>query len=202
MRANQLAVGCGDLSLHEILAVDPQVDKKALCNSEDITLSLFQVEKKEGPPLPSSSSCLPKAAVFSFQTWHTRAPGIVGILLGVPKKKGGDVCCSVIVGTSFGQLFEDSKVETICSKDGMHICGVIFAGVRTNQQDYDTAVQWTSHILSKGCSPVTCVMATWNVLLRMLCFLLYHPPKPPLSTCFIIARLVWGVRGPLPSGAS
>ena len=95
-RANQLASGCGTQSISDVLAdvSVPEATPGYLADGEDITRLLLQTGKTEGPALNPCSVQMPKAAVLSFHTWHERAPGIVGILLGSKKKTAPAVSVS------------------------------------------------------------------------------------------------------------
>lgn len=165
-RANQLASGCGTQSISDVLAdvSVPEATPGYLADGEDITRLLLQTGKTEGPALNPCSVQMPKAAVLSFHTWHERAPGIVGILLGSKKKNSSSSqCISIVVGSSFEELLASEKVKAVCSKEDLYICGVITAGRTTNHQDRERIQTWTSRVRGEGSLPVACIMATWKI---------------------------------------
>ena len=165
-RAKQLASGCGTESFADMLnalSVPESAASKSLADSEDITESILQLDKKEGPSLPPCHVLMPKAAILGFQTWYTRTRGIVGLLLGNQKKKSSSLQrCSIVVGTNFKDLLASEKVKTVCSREELHVCGVIMGGESSSDEDREMARTWTSHVLGEGSLPVACVMVPWN----------------------------------------
>ena len=160
VRANQLASGCGNQNLSEVLASTADL---SLASSEDITKSVVESERTCGPTLPSSRISMRKAALLGFQTWHTRAPGIGAVLLGRESKKGV-VCYNIVVGKNgFGELFADEKVKAICTKQEISICGVIMAGHSNNEDHRKIALVGISSVLAQGSSLAACVMVTWSL---------------------------------------
>lgn len=123
----------------------------------NILCDYMQVPQEKTCQMAKLTMSLNKAALLTFQAWHHRTPGIVGVLFGKTKgdKSKRWTCVTIIIDESFDDIIKIAPERP--GMEGLRPVGVCLAGAAA---DTGSGIAWCRKLLDDHLPTSTLAIAS------------------------------------------
>ena len=165
-RALEIATTNGENNIEQILEEGGDTTSLSLNNLPNMVDKLLRPNRCFDPCLRKSMFFVKKPGIATFQTWALRDPSIniFGLILGHESKPGKWTTTRIVCSTSWNDLMNADKIQTICDKETIHIIGVIFKGQPHHAESRSLGLQLCHTLIDRtGRDSILCVLVSWSI---------------------------------------